>query len=57
MLSMLNDNELRSFPCSQCRKSKLVLKKVADQQQYGFACDRCWTTIEKRSRHNRCSIQ
>ena len=57
MLSMLNENELRSFPCSQCRKSKLVLKKVADQQHHGFACDECWTAISKRARYNQCSIQ
>ena len=55
--SMLNENELCRFPCSQCRKSKLVLKKVADQQQHGFACDECWTTIETRSRCNKCLMQ
>jgi hypothetical protein len=54
---MLNENELRSFACSQCRKSRPVLKKVADQQQHGFACDKCWTTIETRARYNRCSMQ
>ena len=54
---MLNENELCRFPCSQCRKSKLVLKKVAAQQHHGFACDECWTTIENRSRCNKCLMQ
>lgn len=56
-IQMEKNNQIRSFPCSQCRKSKLVLKKVADQQQHGFACDECWTTIEKRSRCNKCLMQ
>ena len=50
---MPNDNEFRCFPCSQCRKSKLVLKKVWNQQQHGFACDECWATINKRSRYSK----
>ena len=56
-IQMEKNNQIHTFPCSQCRKSKLVLKKVADQQQHGFACDECWTTIEKRSRCNKCLMQ
>jgi len=55
---MLNENELRKFQCGNCRKFKLVLKKVANQQQHGFACDECWDTIDKRSRYNsKCLMQ
>jgi hypothetical protein len=56
---MLNDNELRKFQCDNCLKSKLVLKKVADQQHRGFACDECWTAINKRTRYgySKCSMQ
>ncbi len=53
---MLNENELHKFQCGNCRKSKLVLKKLADQQQHGFACDECWATIDKRSRYGWCQI-
>ena len=49
-------NELRKFQCNRCNKSKLLLKKVADQQQHGFACEECWTAIERRSRYNMCQI-
>jgi len=51
-----NTNQIRKFQCSRCDKFKLVLKKVADQQQHGFACEECWTAIEKRSRYNVCQI-
>ena len=54
---MEQNNQIRSFPCSQCRKSKLVLKKVSDKQQHGFACEECWTAIDKRSRCNKCLMQ
>jgi transcription elongation factor Elf1 len=47
----MENNQIRTFQCSQCRKPKLVLKKVADQQHRGFACEKCWTTIETRSRY------
>jgi len=59
LLPMLNDNELRKFQCDNCLKSKLVLKKVADQQHRGFACDECWTAINKRTRYgySKCSMQ
>ena len=52
----MDNNELRKFQCSKCQKSKLVLKKVADQQHHGFACEECWITIEKRSRYGWCQI-
>jgi len=51
-----NNNQIHKFQCSRCDKFKLVLKKVADQQQHGFACEECWTAIEKRSRYNVCQI-
>jgi transcription elongation factor Elf1 len=51
-----NNNQIHKFHCSRCDKFKLVLKKVADQQQHGFACEECWTAIEKRSRYNVCQI-
>ena len=50
------NNQIRRFQCNKCQKSKLVLKKVADQQQHGFACEECWTAIEKRSRYSGCQI-
>lgn len=49
-----NDNQIRRFPCSHCNKLKLVLKKVADQQKHGFACEECWTTIQTPTMQ--CSI-
>ena len=56
---MLNENEIRKFQCSQCLKSKHMLKKLSDQQHRGFACDECWTTNDKRTRYGygKCSIQ
>ena len=51
-----NDNQLRTFKCSKCQKPKHVLKKVTDQQHHGFACEECWTSIEKRSRYSGCLI-
>ena len=51
-----DNNHIRKFKCSRCQKFKHVLKKVADQQQHGFACEECWTTIEKRSRYSGCQI-
>jgi len=56
---VMNINEIRKFQCNRCNKSKLVLKKVADQQQHGFACEECWTAIEEQtqSRYKRCSVQ
>lgn len=56
---MLNENEIRKFQCSQCLKSKHVLKKLSDQQHRGFACDECWITNDKRTRYgySKCSIQ
>jgi hypothetical protein len=50
------NNEIRKFKCDKCNKSKYVVKKVADQQHHGFACEECWTAIEKRSRYNMCQI-
>jgi hypothetical protein len=55
--TMINDNEIRKFQCANCSKSKLALKKLANQQHHGFACDECWTTIEKRPRYSKCSVQ
>lgn len=52
----LDDNQIRKFQCNKCNKSKFVLKKVADKQQHGFACDECWFTIDKKKRHNGCLI-
>lgn len=49
----MDNNEIRKFQCSQCHKFKLVLKKLADQQQHGFACEECH---ERQSRHNVCQI-
>jgi hypothetical protein len=54
--SMSDENQIRKFKCNRCQKSKEVLKKVADQQQHGFACEECWTAIDKRSRYNGCQI-
>ena len=58
---MPNENELRKFQCANCRKSKLVLKKVANQQHHGFACEECWAAIETRPRYGlgmgKCSMQ
>lgn len=56
---VMNTNEIRKFQCNRCNKSKLVLKKVADQQQHGFACDACWATIQNQnqSRYKKCSVQ
>jgi transcription elongation factor Elf1 len=56
----MNNNELRKFQCANCRKSKLVLKKVANQQHHGFACEVCWAAIETRPRYGlggKCSMQ
>ena len=52
----LDDNQIRKFQCNKCNKSKFVLKKVADKQHHGFACDECWTTIDKKKRNNGCLI-
>ena len=54
---MINDNEIRKFQCANCSKSRLVLKKLANQQHHGFACDECWATIEKLPRYSKCSVQ
>ena len=51
-----NDNQVRTFRCSKCQKFKPVLKKAADRQQHGFACEECWTSIENRSRYSGCLI-
>ena len=48
-------NFICKFQCNRCQKFKHVLKKVADQQQHGFACEECWTAIEKRSRYSGCT--
>ena len=53
---MESDNQIRKFQCSNCQKSKFVIKKVADKQHHGFACEECWTTINKQSRYSRCQI-
>ena len=55
-MQSIEDNQIRKFQCSKCRKPKHVLKKVADQQHHGFACEECWTAIEKRSRPGGCQI-
>ena len=55
-MQSIEDNQIRKFQCSKCRKPKHVLKKVADQQHHGFACEECWTAIEKRSRYGGCQI-
>lgn len=52
----VDDNQLRTFKCSRCQYSKTVLKKVADKQQHGFACEGCWTTIENKKRYSGCLI-
>ena len=44
------------FQCNRCQKFKFVLKKVADKQQHGFACEECWSAIERRSRYSGCLI-
>ena len=47
-----DNNQICKFQCSRCQKFTHVLKKVADQQHHGFACEECWTAIErKRSRY------
>jgi len=51
-----DNNRIRKFNCTKCQKSKPMLKKVADQQQHGFACEECWTAIEKRSMFSGCQI-
>ena len=50
-----DDNQIRKFKCNRCRQVKHALKKVADQQHHGFACEECWTAIEKRSRYSGCT--
>jgi transcription elongation factor Elf1 len=55
-ISMDDNNQIRKFQCNKCNKSKLVLKKVADKQHHGFACDECWATIDKKSRYNGCLV-
>lgn len=52
----MENNQICTFQCNRCNKFKHVLKKVSDQQQHGFACEECWTTIEKRSRFSGCQI-
>lgn len=51
-----HDNQICKFKCSRCQKFNHVLKKVADQQQHGFACEECWTAIENRSMFSGCQI-
>ena len=51
-----NDNQVRTYRCSKCQKFKHVLKKVADKQHHGFACEKCWTSIETRPRYSGCLI-
>lgn len=51
-----NDNQVRTYKCSKCQKPKYVLKKVADKQHHGFACEECWTSIETRPRYSGCLI-
>ena len=51
-----NINQIRKFQCNQCNQSKFVLKKVADKQHHGFACEDCWTRIDKKKRYNGCLI-
>ena len=55
-MSMDDDNQVRKFQCNKCNKSKFVLKKVADRQQHGFACDECWASIDKKRRYTGCLI-
>ena len=55
-MQAIEDNQIRKFQCNKCQKIKPVLKKVEDQQHHGFACEECWTAIEKRSRHSGCQI-
>ena len=57
-MELESDRQIRKFQCNQCKKFKFVLKKMADQQHHGFACDECWTTINKQSRYSygRCQI-
>jgi len=50
------NNQIRKFDCNRCKKSKFVLKKVADKQQHGFACDECWSTIDSKNRYYGCII-
>ena len=51
-----NTNQIRRFNCNKCQHPNYVLKKMADQQHHGFACDKCWATVEKRSRYSGCQI-
>ena len=51
-----NDNQIRKFKCNKCTQTKFVLKKVADKQHHGFACEECWTTIENKKRYSGCLI-
>ena len=53
---MDDNNQIRKFQCNKCNKSKFVLKKVADKQHHGFACEDCWFTIDKKKRYNGCLI-
>ena len=51
-----NDNQIRKFKCNKCTQTKFVLKKVANKQHHGFACEECWTTIENKQRYSGCLI-
>ena len=52
-----HDNQICKFQCSKCQKFKHVLKKVADRQHHGFACEECWFAIERKgSRYSGCQI-
>ena len=50
------NNQIRRFQCNKCQKSKLILKKMVDQQHHGFACEECWTSVNKYNRYSGCQI-
>ena len=57
-MQQMDNNEIRSFPCSRCHKPKLVLKKVWNQPNHGFVCDECCgATTDPRSRCSKCLMQ
>lgn len=56
-MQQMDNNEIRSFPCSRCHKPKLVLKKVWNQPNHGFVCDECGATTDPRSRCSKCLMQ
>jgi transposase-like protein len=56
IIVMEEDNQIRKYQCSKCSKSNFVLKKVADKQHHGFACEDCWANIDRKNRYPSCII-